>query len=127
MTMRSPFSCSPPSQPPADTDDEIQVNGMIRFCEDLGVDPSDIVMLVLAWKLNAATSCVFTRKEFTEGMTALGLDSTAALKAALGDLRGELSNPETFRHVYLYTFDFARNPEQKGLGVSLLATGRVTG
>lgn len=34
----------------SDTDDEIQIDGMIKFCEAIEVDPSDKVMLVLAWK-----------------------------------------------------------------------------
>lgn len=42
--------------------DKIDVEGMQRFCDDLGVDPSDPVMLVLAWRLNATTMCEFGRK-----------------------------------------------------------------
>lgn len=39
----------------------IDVDGMQRFCDDLGVDPGDIVMLVVAWRLNATAMCQFTR------------------------------------------------------------------
>lgn len=46
--------------------------GMSRFCDDAGLDPCKITVLILAWKFKAATQCEFTRKEFVEGMTELG-------------------------------------------------------
>ena len=45
---------------------------MSRFCEDTGLDPFSITVLILAWKFRAATQCEFTRKEFVEGMIDLG-------------------------------------------------------
>lgn len=53
-------------------DDKILAEGMSRFCEDGGLDPFGITILIVAWKFKAATQCEFTRKEFVEGMTELG-------------------------------------------------------
>ncbi len=56
-----------------DEPDAIRVDGMVRFCADLGVDPSDPLMLVLSWHLGAATACVYTRAEFFTGMEKMEL------------------------------------------------------
>eukprot|EP00051_Salpingoeca_urceolata_P000711 m.35559 g.35559 ORF g.35559 m.35559 type:complete len:264 (+) comp10932_c0_seq1:166-957(+) len=93
----------------------IRVDGMIRLCADLEVDPSDIAMLVMAYKLKAETSCVFTKTEFLTGMESLGVDSLASLKGKLNALRKEMDHAETFRAIYLYTFDFAKTPPQRSL------------
>jgi len=43
--------------------DMIMVEGISQFCNDLQVDPQDIVMLVISWHMKAATMCEFTRQE----------------------------------------------------------------
>lgn len=53
-------------------EDKMLAEGVSRFCEDAGLDPFNITVLILAWKFKAATQCEFTRKEFVEGMTELG-------------------------------------------------------
>ena len=50
----------------------ILIDGMIQFCQDLGVDPSDVALLVLSWKCEASKTCRFTESEFTEGLERLG-------------------------------------------------------
>ncbi len=59
-----------------DDDKSILVDGMIKLCTDLDVSPSDIAVLVLAWKFKAATACVFTTEEFDGGMERIGSVST---------------------------------------------------
>ena len=41
---------------------------MMRFLEDLNLDPESLVVLLLAWKFKGATQCEFTRDEFSNGM-----------------------------------------------------------
>lgn len=36
------------------------------------LDPASVSILVVAWKFRAATQCVFSRKEFLDGMAELG-------------------------------------------------------
>lgn len=45
--------------------------GMEKFCMDIGVDPEDLVMLVLAWKMNAKSMGYFTSTEWLKGLTEL--------------------------------------------------------
>lgn len=45
--------------------------GMEKFCMDIGVDPEDLVMLVLAWKMNAKSMGYFSSAEWLKGLTEL--------------------------------------------------------
>lgn len=54
-------------------DDKIAVEGMMNFLDDLGLNPESRIVLLLAWKLKAATQCEFTRDEFVNGLLELGL------------------------------------------------------
>jgi DCN1-like protein 1/2 len=53
-------------------DDIILAEGVSKFCEDLGVDPADIVMLVISYHFRAATMCEYSKEEFIGGMARLG-------------------------------------------------------
>jgi DCN1-like protein 1/2 len=55
-----------------DEEDLILVEGTEKLCEDLEVDPTDIVTLVLAWYLKCNKMCEFTRPGWIEGWTKLG-------------------------------------------------------
>ena len=44
---------------------------MEKFCEDIGVEPENLVMLVLAWMLDAKQMGFFTQTEWMNGMTKL--------------------------------------------------------
>lgn len=78
-------------------EDRIDVDGIQRFCDDLGVDPADVVMLVLAWRMDALLMCTFTRAEFVGGMGKLRCDSIVSLKARLPALRRQLDEPDAFQ------------------------------
>jgi len=45
--------------------------GMQQLCQDLGLDPEDIVMLAIAWKLKASQMGYFQRSEWLSGMQQL--------------------------------------------------------
>uniref|UniRef100_A0A8C7E3U8 DCN1-like protein n=1 Tax=Naja naja TaxID=35670 RepID=A0A8C7E3U8_NAJNA len=55
----------------AGTDDVVGPEGMEKFCEDIGVEPENVAMLVLAWKLDAQNMGYFTLQEWLKGMTSL--------------------------------------------------------
>lgn len=98
-----------------ESDERLEAEGIIRLCEDLGVDPFDPVTLVLSLKMGAESMGRYTKQEFTRGMTALGCDSIAKLKSKIGSLRKELENPVSFKNVYEFTFGFAKEPNAKAL------------
>lgn len=51
-------------------EDAILVDGILEYCNDLGVAPEDVVMLVLAWNLEAE-KIEFKRQGFINGWTKL--------------------------------------------------------
>ena len=102
-----------------DDDDSIQIEGMEKFCKELQVDPTDMIMLVIAWQMKAATMCVFTRQEWMHGFTVLGCDSLEKLRGSFDALRGKLRDDAQFRDFYTFCFAFAKEP---GFGVRTLRT-----
>ncbi|TSK17795.1 DCN1-like protein 2 [Bagarius yarrelli] len=112
-------------------DNKIGIDGIQQFCDDLTLDPASMSILVVAWKFRAATQCEFSRKEFLDGMSELGCDSPDKLKAILPRLEQELKDSGKFKDFYQFTFNFAKNPGQKGLDLemavaywNLVLTGR---
>ncbi|KAG1667415.1 hypothetical protein FOA52_004832 [Chlamydomonas sp. UWO 241] len=93
--------------------DMIQAEGLVRFCEDLGVDPSDVVVLIISYYMSAAVMCEYSKQEFTTGMLKMGVDSVEKLKKKLPELRMELKSEDRFRDVYNYAYMFSREKNQK--------------
>lgn len=96
-------------------DDIVSVDGISTFCQDLGVDPADIVMLVLSWHMSAATMCEYSKEEFVNGLARLGVDSVEKLKRRLPDVRNELRDEHKFREIYNFAFAWAKEKGQKCL------------
>lgn len=46
--------------------DAILAEGIQQLCDDLGVEPEDIVMLVISWHLQAAAMGEYSREEFIQ-------------------------------------------------------------
>ena len=95
--------------------DMILADGVFRLCEDLGVDPADVAVLVLAYHFKAAAMCEFSRDEFCGGMARLGVDTVPKLAAKLPALRASLADDATFRAVYAFAFTFGREKGAKSL------------
>jgi len=51
---------------------KIGAEGVLQFCEDLGVDPTDLVVLLIAWKFGAKRMGEFSKAEFCDGMRVIG-------------------------------------------------------
>lgn len=97
--------------------DIILVDGVAKLCEDLQVDPTDVVTLVLSWHLKAATMCEFAHSEFSEGLFSLGADSMEKLRALLPGMRAELKDEHKFREIYNFAFGWAKEKGQKSLAL----------
>lgn len=91
--------------------------GIEQFCDELGVDPDDIVMLVVAWKLSAENMGFFKLTEWQSGMHCLGCDNMQKLKAKLDSLRAHLKDNTHFKKIYRYAFDFCRDKDQRSLDI----------
>jgi DCN1-like protein 4/5 len=91
--------------------------GVDRFCQDLVVAPEDIVMLVLAWKMEAKQMGYFTLKEWTKGLTDLQCDSIVKLRAKLDSLRSLLTDGNHFKSIFRYAFDFTKDKDQRSIDI----------
>lgn len=92
-------------------------SGVEIFCKDLGVEPEDIVMLVIAWRLEAENMGYFKLNEWKTGMAILECDSTSKLKEKLEYVRALLKDATTFKKIYRYAFDFCRDKQQKSVDI----------
>lgn len=95
-----------------DAEDAILADGMEKFCQDLGVDPTAFVVLVLAWKFNASEMCRFTKREFIDGCKEVKADSIKGLQSKLPVIEAEVAKDiEKFKDLYRFTFKFGLDAE----------------
>jgi DCN1-like protein 1/2 len=73
-----------------DHGDTISIDGTIKLCADLEVDPEDVVLLAVACELKAPGVGEFTRAGWKDGWHSLGVDSIVGMKNALPQLRRNL-------------------------------------
>ncbi|XP_048589132.1 uncharacterized protein LOC116618188 isoform X1 [Nematostella vectensis] len=100
-----------------DDPETIGPEGIEKLCQDLDVDPENIVMLVLAWKLQAETLGFFKFTEWVKGMGILECDSTPKLQARLASLKSLVRDSVTFKTIFRYAFDFCRNPDKRTVDI----------
>eukprot|EP00026_Physarum_polycephalum_P013126 Phypoly_transcript_13498.p1 GENE.Phypoly_transcript_13498~~Phypoly_transcript_13498.p1 ORF type:complete len:279 (+),score=56.62 Phypoly_transcript_13498:134-970(+) len=98
-----------------DADDEQQIGpeGIEQLCKDLGVDPEDVLVLVLAYYLNAQKMGFFSKTEFITGLQKLGVDNISKLKGQLSNFRKDLDDQAKFKEIYRFAFGFAKERESK--------------
>ncbi|BES95245.1 unnamed protein product [Nesidiocoris tenuis] len=106
---------------PCETD-KMTADGILRYLDDLSLSPDSKLVLIIAWKFKAAAQCEFTREEFINGMVEIGVDSIEKLKARLVTLESELKDSLKFKDFYHFTFNYAKNPGQKGLELDMAIT-----
>ncbi|XP_035780385.1 DCN1-like protein 4 isoform X2 [Anopheles albimanus] len=91
--------------------------GMEKFCEDIGVEPENVAMLVLAYKMGAKQMGFFTKTEWMKGLTDLQCDTASKVQSKLDYLRGLLNDPNNFKIIYRYAYDFARDKDQRSMDI----------
>ncbi len=87
-------------------EDSILAEGMEKFCVDLGVDPTEFIVLVIAWKFEASQMCRFTREEFMNGCQKMQAHNAKSLKERFTELLAEAKDKKNFRDLYNFTFSF---------------------
>jgi len=102
-----------------DEEDQIGPAEIEKFCQDLEVDPEDVVMIVMAYHLKCREMGVFTREEFVRGFETLRCDTLDKIKAQLPKLKKDLDDTTKFQTIYKYAFQFAKEGEQKCIGVEI--------
>ncbi|EPS60007.1 hypothetical protein M569_14797, partial [Genlisea aurea] len=88
--------------------DMIMADGITLLCNDIQVDPQDIVMLVVSWHMKAATMCEFSKQEFIGGLQSMGIDSLEKFREKLPFMRSELRDEHKFREIYNFAFGWAK-------------------
>ena len=68
LVLSNDFSFFPDGQDP----EKISMEGVVRLLEDLQLSPDSKLVLLMAWKFQAAAQCEFSREEFLNGMSELG-------------------------------------------------------
>ncbi|XP_042901219.1 DCN1-like protein 4 isoform X2 [Parasteatoda tepidariorum] len=101
----------------ANDPDVLGPEGMEKFCEDIGVEPENIIMLVIAWKMEAKQMGFFTKSEWLRGLKDLECDSIAKIRNKIDYLRSLLNDPVIFKSLYRYAYDFARDKDQRSMDI----------
>nr|CAG4649672.1 EOG090X0DAO [Scapholeberis mucronata]SVE93873.1 EOG090X0DAO [Scapholeberis mucronata] len=97
--------------------DTIGPEGVEKLCHDLNVEPENIALLVLSWKMGAKQMGFFTLQEWLLGLTDLQCDSLAKLQGKLSYLHSLLLDSTHFKSIYRYAFDFSRDKDQRSLDI----------
>lgn len=100
-----------------DDPDTLGPEGMEKFCEDIGVEPENVAMLVLAYKMGARQMGFFTQSEWLKGLTDLQCDTASKVQCKLDHLRNLLNDPNAFKVIYRYAYDFARDKDQRSMDI----------
>ncbi|CAN6459749.1 unnamed protein product [Victoria cruziana] len=77
------------------------------------VDHTDVRILMLAWKMQAAKQGYFTLDEWRRGLRSLRADTIAKLKKSLSELEKEVSKPGNFKDFYAYAFRYCLTEEKQ--------------
>ncbi|KAF3910783.1 hypothetical protein ABW20_dc0101661 [Dactylellina cionopaga] len=90
----------------------------MAYFEALGLQLDDPTVLALSKALKSPTMGEFTRKDFVDGWSQLGVDTLENMQEKLRELRNQLNtDDEFFKEVYLWTFNWARPEGQKSLAL----------
>ncbi|GMY35692.1 DCN1-like protein 5 [Fagus crenata] len=91
----------------------IDPEGVEKLCSDVGVDHTDVRILMLAWKLKAEKQGYFSKDEWRTGLKALKADNLDKLKKAFPALETEVMTPPNFQDFYAYAFKYCLTEEKQ--------------
>jgi DCN1-like protein 4/5 len=94
---------------------------MEKFCEDICCEPENVAMLVVAYKMGARQMGFFTQAEWLKGLTDLQCDTAPKVQYKLDYLRSLLNDSNTFKCIYRYAYDFARDKDQRSMDIETAA------
>uniref|UniRef100_A0AAV1T8M0 Defective in cullin neddylation protein n=1 Tax=Peronospora matthiolae TaxID=2874970 RepID=A0AAV1T8M0_9STRA len=93
--------------------------GILAFCDALGVDAQDPVMLALSCAMEAETMGIYTRTEFRRGMHKLQCRSIEELRGKIPCLRSQMQERAHLGTIYAFAYGFSKDPAQKSLALEL--------
>ena len=104
------------------SEDAIGLEGLLTFCEDLGIAPDDVRMLILCFNLGVVSAVRWTKLEFIQGLMKLGCDSISKIKERFHSMQADLVDPIRFKAFYSFAFDISRMEGQKVLDLQTALT-----
>ncbi|XP_078438207.1 defective in cullin neddylation protein (DUF298) [Wolffia australiana] len=87
--------------------------GIESLCSDVGVDHTDVRILMLAWKMRAEKQGYFSLDEWRTGFKALRSDTISKLKRAMSELEKEVMTSKNFPDFYSYAFRYCLTDERQ--------------
>lgn len=104
----------------ADSANQTDIDGTLRYLEDLSLAPEDPSVICLAHLLRAPRMGVFERKGWVEGWKGASLrgsDLVSGQKQKVKELDSQMkTDPAYYAEVYRFTFEWGREEGQKSLG-----------
>ena len=102
-------------------DGQIGPEGIEKLCTALGVNPDDVLVLVLAWLLGAGQMGYFSRDEWLAGQPVLG--NATSTDALLDQLKAVYAatrrNVDELRLLHKFTHSFCREDRKKNVDASI--------
>lgn len=117
-----------------EADGQIGIDGMVKLCELLEIDPSEVTLAILSYYVRSPSMGVFKREDYINGWVALGdVDSVEKQKKVMIKVKEDLLNDApvrgkraegekvagsggTFNRVYDFIYNWGRQEGQKQLG-----------
>ncbi|KAI9596102.1 Cullin binding-domain-containing protein [Syncephalis fuscata] len=102
---------------------QLQPQQVEVFYADIGITVDSVDMLLLSWKLTAATMGYITKEEWMRGLASLEADNSVQLNQQLQCLKHKVFNEhEQFKQFYSYIFKFIREPGKRYVEVNVVTT-----
>jgi DCN1-like protein 4/5 len=100
-------------------DGQIGPEGIEKLCTALGADPTDVLVLVLAWQLGASQMGYFSREEWASGAGALAVaTSPESLLDRLKQVyEAARKSKSVLRDLHNFTHKFCREERKKNIDV----------
>jgi len=93
-------------------------DGIMQFASDVGVDPMDVHLLVMFYKLNCSQQYEITEDEWVKGFAKLGMETFAKMKQKIPKLKEEIKDTNEFNAFYLFCFNYMKqSKDQRSLPV----------
>eukprot|EP01127_Copromyxa_protea_P017463 TRINITY_DN5315_c0_g1_i1.p1 TRINITY_DN5315_c0_g1~~TRINITY_DN5315_c0_g1_i1.p1 ORF type:complete len:617 (-),score=129.10 TRINITY_DN5315_c0_g1_i1:59-1843(-) len=92
-----------------DDEDHINFNGTLALAEQLGIDPTtDLGLLLIAWKLNCTTTFEFTLEEWMIGWSTQGCVTLEDFKEAIQKWKKDIQDPNNYITFYTFCGDYLK-------------------
>lgn len=82
---------------------------LMELATALAVNPDDIIMYIIVWKLKCQNPQTIKKDEWLKGLEAMKITSVDKLKGHLKVLRNEITTANNFRDFYGFLFDWIRD------------------